>query len=109
MSRVSDAEKAQRLNLARSLLQRYPHLPDAVERLSGQIAISTRQAYRYLREAQQLTEPVLVSDGKDVLSVRLPRGLIRRLREHSLATGTAVSELVARALQALLASRESHG
>ena len=106
MARVSDAKKAQRLNLARSLLLQCRHLPDAVQRLAGQLASSPRQAYRYLREAQQLTAPVPVSDGKDVLSVRLPRGLIQRLRERSLSTGTAVSELVARALQALLASRE---
>lgn len=90
-------------------LQQYPHLPDAVERLAGQLASSPRQAYRYLRQAQQLTALVPVSGGNDVLSVRLPRGLIRRLRERSLATRTAVSELVARALQALLASREPHG
>ena len=108
MARVSDTEKAQRLNLARALLQECPHLPDAVERLAGQLAISTSQAYRYLRQAQQLTAPVPVSDGKDVLSVRLPRGLIRSLRRRSLATGTTVSELVARALHALLASREPH-
>ncbi len=108
MARVSDAEKAHRLNLARSLLKQCPHLPDAVERLAGQLTISTRQAYRYLREAQQLTAPVPVPDGKDVLSVRLPRGLIQRLRQRSRSTGTAVSELVARALQALLAAREPH-
>ena len=108
MARVSDAQKAHRLNLARTLLQECPQLPDAVERLAGKLSISTRQAYRYLRQAQQLTAPVPVSDGKDVLSVRLPRGLIRRLRERSLTTGTAVSELVARALQALLASRKPH-
>lgn len=109
MARVSDAEKAQRLNRARALLQQCPHLPDAVERLADQLAISTRQAYRYLRQARQLTAPVPVSDGKDVLSVRLPRGMIRRLRQRSHATGTAVSELVARALHALLAAREHHG
>ena len=108
MARVSDAQKAHRLNLARALLQECPHLPDAVERLADKLAISTRQAYRYLRQAQQLTAPVPVSDSKDVLSVRLPRGLIQRLRERSLSTGTAVSELVTRALQALLASRQPH-
>ena len=58
MARVSDAEKAQRLNLARALLEECPHLPDAVEHLAGQLGISTRQAYRYLRQAQQLTAPV---------------------------------------------------
>ena len=109
MARVSQAEKARRLNLARSLLQQCPHLADAAERLADQLAISTRQAYRYLSEARRLTAPVPVSDGKDVLSVRLPRSLIRHLREYSAATGTAVSELVARALHALLASRARPG
>ena len=81
MGRVTQAGKAERLNLARSLLQDSPDLPHAVKRLSAQLG----------------------------LSVRLPRGLIRRLRERSAATGTAVSEVVARALRAWLASREPHG
>ena len=109
MARVSAARKAERLNLARSLLQECPHLPDAVERLAGELAISSRQAYRYLRQARQLSEPVPAPEGKEVLSVRLPRGLVRRLRERSRATGTAVSDLVARALQALLSARDPHG
>ncbi|MDE0624974.1 MAG: ribbon-helix-helix domain-containing protein [Bryobacterales bacterium] len=109
MARVTQAEKARRLNLARALLQDRPHLPDAARHLADQLAISTRQAYRYLSQARRLTAPVPVLDGKDVLSVRLPRSLIRRLRAYSAATGTAVSELVARALQALLASRARRG
>jgi predicted DNA-binding transcriptional regulator YafY len=109
MARVTAAEKAQRLNRARSLLQKCPHLPDAAGRLAEQFAISTRQAYRYLSQARKLTAPVPVPDAKDVLSVRLPGSLIRRLREYSATTGTAVSELVARALQALLASRARPG
>ena len=108
MARVSDAEKAQRLNRARSLLQKCPHLPDAAGRLAEQFAISTRQAYRYLSQARKLRAGPR-PDAKDVLSVRLPGSLIRRLREYSATTGTAVSELVARALQALLASRARPG
>lgn len=109
MGRVTQAGKAQRLNRARSLLQDSPDLRQAVQRLSAQFGLSSRQAYRYLREAQRLTRPVPVSEGKQVLSVRLPRGLVRRLRERSTATGTAVSELVARALRAWLSSREPRG
>jgi len=107
MGRVGQAEKAQRLNRAHSLLQDGPSLPDAVDRLSDEFSISRRQAYRYFRQARQLTAPVPVAERKTVLSVRLPSGLIRRLRERSLASGVAVSELVARALRTLLASRDS--
>ena len=109
MGRVTQAGKAERLNRARSLLQDSPDLTHAVQRLSAQFGLSSRQAYRYLREARRLTRPVPVSEGKQVLSVRLPGGLIRHLRERSTATGTSVSELVARALRAWLASREPHG
>lgn len=109
MGRVTLAGKAERLNRARALLQDSPDLTHAVQRLSAQFGLSSRQAYRYLREARRLTRPVPVSEGKQVLSVRLPRGLVRRLRERSTATGTAVSELVARALRAWLSSREPRG
>ena len=109
MGRATQAGKAERLNRARSLLQDSADLPQAVQRLSAQFGLSPRQAYRYLREAQRLTQPVVVSEGKQVLSVRLPRGLVRRLRERSAATGTTVGELVARALRAWLDSRTPHG
>ena len=44
MARASDAQKAERLNLARSLLQEHSHLPDAADRLASVCGISTRQA-----------------------------------------------------------------
>lgn len=109
MGRVSEAEKTRRLNRARSLLEEFQQRPDCVERLRTEFAISIRQAYRYLREAQQLSQHVPVPDDKAVLSVRIPRSLILRLREGSAATGTAVSELVSRALRALFASAEWDG
>ena len=109
MGRVTQAGKAERLNQARLLLQDSPDLSQAAKRLSAQFGLSSRQAYRYLREARRLTRPVPVSEGKQVLSVRLPGGLVRRLRERSTTMDTAVSELVARALRAWLDSREPHG
>jgi predicted DNA-binding transcriptional regulator YafY len=44
MSRARQAQKAERLNRARKLLQRFEELPDAVERLAEDCAISPRQA-----------------------------------------------------------------
>jgi hypothetical protein len=58
LGRASDAQKAERLNLARTLLQEQPHLPDAADHLTRACAISRRQAYRYLEQAQQLKRPV---------------------------------------------------
>lgn len=106
MARVGHAQKVERLNLARSLLRDHPRLPEAVQRLADQAGLSTRQAYRYCAEARKLSAPLPVPVSRQVLSVRLPRDLVRRLRECSQSTGTAVSELVSRALRAFLASRK---
>ncbi len=98
MPRASDAQKAERLNLARSLLQQHEHVPDAVEQLARTCAISPRQAYRYLEQAQQLKSPVPVADAKVAFTVKLSRGLVQRLRMYAKSTGLTLSEIVSRAL-----------
>lgn len=102
MSRATDAEKAARLNRARALLREVDTLPAAVERLAHDCVISPRQAYRYLQQAQQLHAPVPVGEAKLAFTVKLPRSLIRRVRLYATATGASISEVVSRALLALL-------
>ena len=102
MARASDAQKAERLNLARNLLREHPHLPDAADRLARACAISTRQAYRYLDHAQQLKRPVPVVDTKVSFTVKLSRSLIDKLRSYAAATGLTLSEIVSRAVIAVL-------
>src|SRR5487761_368975 len=46
MDRASAAVKAERLNHARELLQRFDHLPDAVAQMVQDRGVSPRQAYR---------------------------------------------------------------
>ncbi len=102
MSRATDVQKAERLNRARTLLQEAATVPAAVERLAQDCAISSRQAYRYLQAAQQLTAPVPVDEAKLAFTVKLPGSLIRRVRRYATATGTSLSEVVSRALLAWL-------
>ena len=102
MSRASDAQKAMRLNRARGLLREVATLPAAVERLAQDCAISPRQAYRYLQQAQRLTAPVPVSEAKLAFTVKLPHSLIRRVRRYATATGASISEVVSRALLAFM-------
>ena len=80
MARASEAQKAERLNRARVLLRQIEHLPEAVERLARDCSISSRQAYRYLQQAQRLKEPVLVSEPKLAFTVKLSHSLIQRVR-----------------------------
>jgi len=102
MARTSDAQKAERLNRARTLLREHTRLPEAAERLARGWSISKRQAYRYLQQAQQLKQPVPVGDAKVSFTVKLSRRLVERLRTYAASTGMTLSEIVARALLAIL-------
>ena len=102
MARATDIQKAERLNLARSLLREHDHLPEAADHLARDCFISKRQAYRYLEQAQQLKHPVPVGDAKTSFTVKLSRGLVERLRAYAVSTGWTLSEIVSRALLALL-------
>lgn len=102
MGRASEAQKAERLNRARALLQQADPLPAAVERLARDCSISSRQAYRYLQQAQRLKQPVPVSEPKLAFTVKLPRSLIQRVRLYASVKRSSISEVVSRALLALL-------
>ena len=109
MSRATAVQKATRLNRARTLLREAATLPAAVERLAQDCAISPRQAYRYLQQAERLTAPVPVSEAKQAFTVKLPPSLIRRMRVYATATGASLSEVVSRALLAFLRRGRSRG
>ena len=102
MFRATNAKKAERLNLARTVLREHRYLPDAVEHLSRACSISRRQSYRYLEVAQQLEHPVPVGDAKVSFTVKLSQNLVDRIRGYAASTGLTLSEIVSRALQALL-------
>jgi predicted DNA-binding transcriptional regulator YafY len=102
MARASDAQKAERLNLARALLREYPHLPEAADHLAHTCAISTRQAYRYLEQAQQLKRPLPIADAKVSFTVKLSRSLVDKLRSYAASTGLTLSEIVSRAVLVML-------
>jgi hypothetical protein len=58
MSRSTDAQKAERLNAAHRLLARGQSVGEAALSSSRQFAMSRRQAYRYIEEAQLIGRPV---------------------------------------------------
>ncbi len=102
MPRASDARKVERLNQARTLLRTRAPLPEAAERLARDWSVTKRQAYRYLQHAQQLREPLPVEDAKVSFTVKLSRRLVERLRRYAASTGLTLSEIVSRAVQAVL-------
>ena len=102
MARASDAQKAERLNQARTLLREHAPLPELAERLARDWSVTKRQAYRYLRHAQLLKQPVPVEDAKVSFTVKLSRRLVERLRTYAASTGWTLSEIVSRAVQSVL-------
>ena len=89
--------------------RQFDQLPEAVERLAEDCAISPRQAYRYLQQAQRLKQPMPVSEAKMAFTVKLPHSLIQRVRQYARARGLSISEVVARALLALLPGERRRG
>jgi predicted DNA-binding transcriptional regulator YafY len=102
MPRASDAQKAERLNQARALLREHAPLPEAAGRLARDWSVTKRQAYRYLQRAQLLKHPVPLEDAKVSFTVKLSRRLVERLRAYAASTGLTLSEIVNRAVQAVL-------
>ena len=84
------------------MLREHEQLPEAVAHLAGACSLSRRQAYRYLQQAQQLTRPVPVEDAKVSFTIKLSRSLVARLRTYATATGLTLSQIVSRAVQAVL-------
>jgi len=109
MPRASESQKAERLNRARDLLLRVDQLSDAVEQLAQDCSISPRQAYRYLEQAQRLKQPIPPSEAKLAFTIKLPGSLIQRVRAYAAAKGLSISEVVSRALLALLPRGRGRG
>ena len=109
MPRASSTQKAERLNRARVLLQHVDQLSAAVEQLAQDCSISPRQAYRYLEQAQRLTEPMPPSEAKLAFTVKLPHSLVHRVRAFAAANGLSISEVVTRALLAVLPRGRGRG
>jgi predicted DNA-binding transcriptional regulator YafY len=101
-ARANDIQRAERINLAHSLLAHSTNLSQTADQFAEWCSISKVQAYRYLRQAQQLKRPVPVGDPKVSFTVKLSRGLVDKVRTYAASTGLTLSEIVSRALLAVL-------
>jgi predicted DNA-binding transcriptional regulator YafY len=100
---------AKRLNYAREVWAEVGVLPAAVERLMRECSVGRRQAYRDLRRARRLKGRVPIPDATIAYTVKLSRGVVRRLRAHAEATDRTISDIVSRAIVAQLARSGGRG
>jgi hypothetical protein len=77
---------------------------EAVTVLAGRFGLSDRQARRYLETAAR-TGGAVPAAPLVTFSVRLPAGLVARVREHARQRGGSVGAVVAEALESFLRRR----
>ena len=109
MARSTDAQKAERLNAAHRLLARGQSLGEVALSMSRQFAMSRRQAYRYIEEAQLIGRPVPVAEAAPAVTFKLPPSLVDAVRARAAAEGTTISDMVSRALRGFLGEAGGHG
>jgi predicted HicB family RNase H-like nuclease len=97
------------VNQAFQFLNRPLSPAEVVTRLAAQLGVSTRQAARYVRAAQKQSVPWSIPEAKDVFTVKLPKSLIRRVRQMACAQDQPISDWVARALEEQLRGVPRHG
>ena len=109
MARSTDAQKAERLNAAHSLLARGTSMADAVVSLSRQFGLSRRQAYRYLQEAQAIGHSVPLVAPSVPITIKMPANVVRDVRAYAVLSGLTIGEIVTRAITAFLTAVRGHG
>jgi hypothetical protein len=109
MPRSTDLQKTERLNAAHGLLARGLSVAEAALSLSRQFAMSRRQAYRYVEEAQSMPRPVPVAEPTMAVTFKLAPSLVDAIRTRATTERTTISDMVSRALRAFLGDAGSHG
>lgn len=99
--RADAGQQARRINAAAELLAAGAETAEVARQLAGRFSVSERQARRYVDAARE-RGAVAVPEPTVVFTVRLPAGLVSRLRAHAAASERTLSSLVAEACEAWL-------
>jgi len=102
MSRATKADKARFLNGAYRLLEQQMEVAEAAQQLARRFALSRRQAYRYLAQANALSAPVPAVEPMVAVTFKLPVSTVRALRAYARRSRLTLGQIVTQALAALL-------
>lgn len=101
---MGDVERAERINAAVDLLESGVPTAEAVGVLAERLAVSPRQARRYVDQAARGGR-VEVPEASVVFTVKLPASLANGVHGHARETGVTISAVVAKALSQFLRGR----
>ena len=91
--------RARRVNMAIRMLRREQSPSAILSALMKDGALSRRQAYRYLVQAQRGGQLLPIPGAKAVFTLNLPQALIRQVRKRCREEGRRISHVVAELLQ----------
>jgi hypothetical protein len=109
MKKSSAAEYIFRVNTALSVYRESSSSSITIDILIKKFNVSKRQAYRYLQKAIKAAREQKVPETKMVLTVKLPEGQIRELREHAKKSGIQLSTFVGSILGKFLEKKQKDG
>ena len=109
MKRATQVQQAQRLNGAIRLLADPTTSGRAAVELATRWRLSLRQAYRYVQRAELCAQPLPVPEVKMAFTVKLPRSLIRQVRQRARRKQQPISRWVSQALGTFLEVDQEHG
>lgn len=108
MAKSTEAEHVRRVNLTVNLL-RHKNSTEVVDQLASRYRVSRRQAYRYLKMAQQTLAPLPIPEAKIVFTVKLAPTLARQVRRRARADKQSISDWVSQVLRRCLHPPRPHG
>lgn len=106
MKRSASPEWVKRINTTIALRKETPSTGQVTLALMDLYGVSRRQAYRYIGEAQRASSESPIPDLKIVFTVKLPKGLVLRLRELAKSREKSLSLLVTQAVEDFLKKAE---
>ena len=109
MSRATKVDQARFLNGAYRLLEQQMEVAEATRQLARKFALSRRQAYRYLEQANAMSAPVAAVEPTVAVTFKLPVSTVRALRAYALRSGLTLGHIVTQALAALLGALRRRG
>jgi len=109
VSRATNADKARFLNGAYRLLHQQMEVAEAAQQLARKFALSRRQAYRYLEQANALSAPAPAVEPMVAVTFKLPVSTVRALRAYARRSGLTLGQIVTQALAALLGALRRRG
>jgi uncharacterized protein YoaH (UPF0181 family) len=99
--RASADQQARRVNAAAELLSSGQAVAEVARQLAQRYRLSERQARRYVERAQQQGR-MAVPQPSVAFTVKLPAGLLSRLRSYARDSGRTLSGIVSQAIEELL-------